>query len=190
MKTSLNRNKAKEIIVEKQYARLWNYEKLKILEHNYPLLDDSEYIEGFILEGDLPQLDKETIEIIKSKRYLTIPFIEGLKPIFIEHLTSELFGVTNEYLELQLNTREEKFEVMGEIDKMGKCPCCQFYSIGFGEDGFHEICSLCFWQNGGNGPNYMTLEEAQKNFQLFGAINKTSLQFIDAEGKIKYQMEP
>ncbi len=72
--------------------------------------------------------------------------------------------------------------------KYGQCPCCEYYSIGFGEEGLWDICPVCFWENGGDGgPNHMTLEEAKKNFKQFGAIDKKCLDFIDPESKNKYK---
>jgi len=187
MRTQLERHVAKEKIVHFRYLTLRDFEKLRILEGDYPFLEDAEYIEEFIAEGDLPNLDAETIELIKSKKYLKIPFDSKLKPIFIESLMDDLYGVTNEYLELFLNRREQKYEVVGNIEKMGLCPCCEFYSIGYGEDGFCDICPVCFWEDGGDSPNHMRLEDAKANFKLIGAMNKESLRFVLPDGKIKYE---
>lgn len=186
MKTKINRDKAKDKIVERRYLFLRESEKLNLLESVFPSLEETDYIRGLIEDNDLPNLDEEVINLFESKEYLKLPISDSLKPIFIFLLKEELIGVTNEYLELHLNNRENQFIVEGSIEKKGKCPCCLHYSIEFGEDGFHDICPVCFWQNGGNGPNHMTLEEAQNNFKLYGAMSKSSLQFIDPEGKIKY----
>ncbi len=78
-------------------------------------------------------------------------------------------------------------DVKMENKKMGKCPCCEYYSIGFGEEGLWDICPVCFWENGGDGPNHMTLEEARKNFNQIGAIDKKALEFINPESKNKYK---
>jgi hypothetical protein len=185
--TIIDRAEAKSIIVSKKLIHLFNYKKLEILERYYPELDDSEHIETFITEGDLPQLSEYAIQLIQSKQYLTIPFHKDLNPLFKGALFGNLYGVTNDYLELLLNNGKEQYKVIGDIEPLGQCPCCNFYSIGLGEDGFYDICTICFWENGGNGPNHMTLEEAKQNFKTFGALSKSALQFIDAEGKIKYK---
>lgn len=189
MKIKIERDKAKDKIVKRRYLFLSQSDKLKILERIFPSLEETNYIRDLIEDGELPNLDDETINLVESIEYLNIPISDSLKPIFVFELKEELIGVTNEYLELQLTSGEDQFVVKGNIEKRGLCPCCQFYSIGLGEDGFHDICSVCFWQNGGNGPNHMTLEEAQNNFKLVGAMTKTSLQFIDSEGRIKYKKE-
>ena len=189
MKINIDRDKAINKVVEKRCFYLTQSDKLKILEKIFPSLEETDYIRELIKDGDLPNLDEKTINLIETKEYLKIPFSNSLKPIFLFELKEELLGTTNEYLELQLNNRENQFNVIGTIEKKGLCPCCRLYSIGFEEDGSHDICSVCFWQNGGDGPNRITLDEAQNNFKLFGAMDKTFLQHIDSEGKIKYKKE-
>ncbi len=185
----IDRAEAKSIIVSKKLLQLRHYEKLEILECYYPELEDSEHIGTFIAEGDLPQLSKHAIQLIQTKQYLTIPFHKDLEPLFKGALFGNLIGVTNAYLELLLNNSKKQYKVTGDIEPLGQCPCCNFYSIGLGDDGHYDICTICFWENGGNGPNHMTLEDAKQNFKTFGAISKSALQFIDAEGKIKFKLE-
>jgi len=189
MRIKIERDIAKNKVVERRYLFLTQSDKLKILERIFPSLEETDYIRDLIKDGELPKLDNKIISLFESKEYLNIPICDSLKPIFIFELKQDLIGVTNEYLELHLDNRENQFVVIGGIEKKGLCPCCQFYSIKLAEDGFHDICPVCFWENGGNGPNHMDLEEAQNNFKVFGAMNKTSLQFIDSEGKIKYKKE-
>ncbi len=69
----------------------------------------------------------------------------------------------------------------------GKCPCCKYYSIGFGDRGLWDICPVCFWENGGDGPNHMTLEQAQKNFKEIGAISERGLKFVNPKSKKLYK---
>ncbi|WP_052444404.1 CPCC family cysteine-rich protein [Flammeovirga sp. OC4] len=64
-----------------------------------------------------------------------------------------------------MDNRENKYSVVGENEGKGLCPCCRYYSIGFGEEGFYDICPVCFWENGGDDPNHITLEEAQKKLK-------------------------
>lgn len=187
MKIKIERDKAKDLIVERQYFFLTESDKLKILERIFPVLEDTEYVRDLIADGELPNLDEKIIQFIESKEYLTIPIHKSLKPIFMYELKEGLIGVTNEYLEIHLNSHEHTYIVTGLIEEKGVCPCCKFYAIAPGEDGLHNICPVCFWQNGGPSPNHMTLQKAQENFKLFGAIDKGALQFIDPEGKIKYQ---
>jgi len=187
MEIKIERDKAKDKVVERRYFFLTQSDKLKILERIFPSLEETDYIRDLIKDGELPNLDDKIINLIESKEYLNIPISDSLKSLFVFELKEGLIGVTNEYLELHLNNGENHFIVIGNIEEKGICPCCQFYSIELGEDGFQDICPVCFWQNGGNGPNHITLEEALNNFKVFGAIDKTSLQFIDSEGKIKYK---
>lgn len=187
MEIKIDRDKAKEKIVEKSYFYLTQSAKLKILERIFPSLDETAYVEYLIKDGELPNLSTSLIELIKSKKYLNIPFNDELKPIFIFDLKEQLYGVTNEFLQLKINVEENKYLINGPIEEKGLCPCCQHYSIEKGEDGFCDICPVCFWENGGNGPNHMSLEIAQRNYIRYGAISKSSLKSIDSEGKIKYK---
>lgn len=187
MKIKITRNKAKDKIAERRYFFLTQSDKLKILEIFFPSLEETGDIRSLIVDGVLPNLDNDIIQLIESTEYLNIPFSNTLKPIFVFKLKEELFGVTNEYLQWQLNDKGNEYVVIGNIEQKGLCPCCRFYSIRIGEDGLFDICSVCFWENGGDTPNYMTLEKAQNNFKTLGAINETSLKFIDPEGKIKYK---
>jgi len=194
----IERQKAKELLAKSRIKLLQESERLQILETSYYFLDRSycsdddnfeEYIEELIREnGNLPTLNKQTIKLIKDQEYLNQPFNKGLEPIFLEALIDELYGVTNDYIENLLNKEEKpNFKVIGEVEKMGTCPCCEYNSIGYGEDGFCDICTICFWENGPASANHMSLVEARKNFQELGAISKDSLKFIDPAGKIKYK---
>ena len=57
--------------------------------------------------------------------------------------------------------------------KAVNCPCCGYPTVAIE----HEICPLCHWQNDpwqvehpddANGPNYVSLRQAQKNFLAIG----------------------
>jgi cysteine-rich CPCC protein/uncharacterized protein DUF2442 len=64
--------------------------------------------------------------------------------------------------------------------KSFQCPCCKFKTFyGRGED---EICPVCFWHDDGqdepdadralDGPNRLSLRDAQGNFARIGAIEE------------------
>ncbi|MFI6283323.1 CPCC family cysteine-rich protein [Streptomyces sp. NPDC051018] len=59
------------------------------------------------------------------------------------------------------------------------CPCCGHQM--FGEMGQYEICSVCFWEDDLSqlrkpempfGPNGVSLVEAQRNYERFGAMEE------------------
>lgn len=63
--------------------------------------------------------------------------------------------------------------------KKYKCPCCGFYTLesDAGDGPLGEICDVCFWEydpvahNKPDkllGANHITLNEAKKNFQMYG----------------------
>lgn len=59
-----------------------------------------------------------------------------------------------------------------------QCPCCGYYTIeDYGEEILVDICPVCFWQydwvaqkypDRCIGPNHVSLNEARKNYQLYG----------------------
>jgi hypothetical protein len=58
------------------------------------------------------------------------------------------------------------------------CKCCGFNTLSEFPDGTYEICEICFWEddnyqtknpNDAVGPNRVSLIQARKNFEEFGA---------------------
>jgi hypothetical protein len=48
------------------------------------------------------------------------------------------------------------------------CDCCKYDTIS--NHGDYEICPICYWEDDQyGGANSVTLSEAQKNFEAFGA---------------------
>ncbi len=58
-------------------------------------------------------------------------------------------------------------------NKKYKCPCC--WCLTLDEPKAWEICPVCFWEDGGDGPNHMTLAQARKNFLRFGACDESMI---------------
>jgi len=61
------------------------------------------------------------------------------------------------------------------------CPCCGYKTFSHEPDGSYEICKVCFWEDDPvqlkrpdyeGGANKVSLRQAQKNFQEFGACEK------------------
>ena len=192
---TIDRTTAKAKIVAERLHVLTDAEKLKILENNFFYLEKSADHDTFEADlqtwltddDELPELSPEAVELIRTQTYLTLPFSPSLDPLFERALLDELYGVANSYLEIVLNRRTVLFEVTGTVEPMGTCPCCRHLSNPAGEDGFHAICPVCFWQDGGAGPNGMLLETAQANVARYGAMSPSALRYVDVEGKIKYE---
>ena len=64
------------------------------------------------------------------------------------------------------------------------CPCCGFLTLEEQPPGTYEICPVCYWEDDGvqfNDPSYsggankISLNDAKKNYEDFGAIDKGSL---------------
>lgn len=63
-----------------------------------------------------------------------------------------------------------------------KCPCCGYFTIAMehGAPFYGDICPVCFWEmdlltdpeKPSEANHGLTLKEAQKNYQTFGACRK------------------
>lgn len=107
----------------------------------------------------------------------------------IKYRISGLFyGIKNEYLIELLSEINIKVDVIqGENELLEKCDCCNYRTISPGEDGCCEICTICFWENFGEGPNGITLIQAKKNFKIYGAMSERALEWINPNGKRMYE---
>lgn len=73
-----------------------------------------------------------------------------------------------------------------EFKKKYKCPCCGYYTLE-DEPGHFDICPVCYWEDDNiqaddpdywGGANYMSLNDARKNYKEFGAISKEFLDLV------------
>ena len=139
-----------------------------------------------IRNGELPELKENVISDLVSLPLPLEPDKELFEPLLMDFLVFKLNKVLNSYLEGRLDGYGHSYTVKGIPDKAGACPCCGYLSIDVGESGLWDICPVCFWENGGDGPNHMTLETAKNNFRDIGAIDKKSLGFVEPDGPVKY----
>ncbi len=183
----IHRIKAKELIAE-TILKKTNCE-IPELKVDFPYVDYSEEIQTFLSEGKLANLSEKNIKRIKQENWFDLEFDLVFWPIYKSYLVDTFVYTTNKYLENKLQKLKLNYTVTGEPEPAGKCPCCGYFSIGYGEDGAWEICPVCFWENGGDGPNQMSLIEAQQNFIKFGAMSESALDCVDPEKKIKYRKD-
>ncbi len=188
MKQKLGRNEAKEIIAIHELKSLTDKSKIQILEENYWWFDEKDSIIESIEDGKYPKISEDFIELINKTPNPTL--VEEAIILLIDYEKQNLRYSTNLYLQSRLNVINHDFGnyvIEEEEEIAGLCPCCEYYSIDFGEDGLWDICPVCFWENGGESPNHMTLEEGRANFKKFGVINESFLKYTDQEGKRKYR---
>lgn len=184
----IERAKAKELIATKQAKSISIEDKYSILEGEYWWFENAEGIKEAIEEGEYPRISEHLIQIIHDNPCPTALDNPEIDVLIIDALIHDLSKSTNSYLSIKIQELlNKKYIVIGLQEKAGLCPCCEYYSNEYGEDGYQDICKVCFWQDGGEGPNQMTLEKAQSNFKKMGAISASALSFIDPEGKIKFQ---
>lgn len=186
----MNRNEAKRTIALYELEGLPDGDKLDILEFNYWFFDDKDGIIESIEEGTYPEISESFIDLIVKTRKPVL--VKESEILLINYKINKFRFASNSYLQTKLKSINPDFDekVTGELEQAGMCPCCEYFSIGYGEDGFYDICPVCFWENGGNGPNHMTLEDARINFEKFGAMNEASLSFVNKEGKNMYNKKP
>ncbi|MCP4503669.1 MAG: hypothetical protein GY822_27380 [Deltaproteobacteria bacterium] len=49
-----------------------------------------------------------------------------------------------------------------------------------------DICRVCFWENGGDGPNHTSLAEAKENFATYRAMSKRHIKHVERDVRRKY----
>lgn len=117
------------------------------------------------------------------------------RPILIDRMKRPYRGATNEYLTeyLQTQLKLQVDAVEGDLPDWLACPACG-YRV-FETVGAWDNCPVCGWNSdpmqeampdepiGGNG---ISLNEARKNFQEFGAITQSKLAQLDSKDKTKF----
>lgn len=67
------------------------------------------------------------------------------------------------------------------------CPCCGYYTFDNKPNGNYDICPVCFWEDDPvqlndiyfeGGANKISLEQARKNFMLFGACEEDMKSYV------------
>jgi hypothetical protein len=67
------------------------------------------------------------------------------------------------------------------------CPCCGYKTYLHEPDGSYDICRVCYWEddliqlkdpNYEGGANRISLKQAQRNFQEFGACEKDMVKWV------------
>jgi len=182
---NISRDRAKEIIAKESIASITEEEAKNILAE-YWHYDNESDIHSKIRSGELPSLSSKLISLMIASDEPMVTDIQVFEPLLADWKIFKLKYSANEYLEKILSSYGHEFKVEGKIEKAGICPCCNYYSIDPGEDGMWDICPVCFWENGGDGPNHMAIADAQNNFIKLGAIDERRLQFVEKDGTIKY----
>ena len=76
------------------------------------------------------------------------------------------------------------------------CPCCGYKTLEILDE--YRICQVCFWEDDPfqkdnptdpDGPNWISLIEAQKNYLTTGAIDQKSLKNI-RKPKLEEKRDP
>ena len=71
--------------------------------------------------------------------------------------------------------------------KKYKCECCGCYTLKEEPPSTYEICEVCYWEEDyvqnkdpdfPGGANEVSLNQARKNYALFGAIEKKFIKYV------------
>ncbi|WP_083682276.1 CPCC family cysteine-rich protein [Paenibacillus sp. FSL A5-0031] len=135
--------------------------------------------------NNLPDLLK--YEILNSEEPPEYVMDDRYNSLIIEALKVKYIGVRNEFLSKKISEILYTSHVVeGVQEELITCPCCEYKTLP--QKGEYDICPVCFWEDDGNtdlqyysSPNHMSLAQARVNFTNFGAVNKLSLQFLEAD---------
>jgi hypothetical protein len=117
------------------------------------------------------------------------------RPILLDKLKRPFRGATNEYLLEYLHqvVRINVDAVDGNLPGWLPCPVCQ--RLTFETVGAWDTCPVCGWNSDPvqetipddpTGANGISLNDARRNYQTFGAITREKLVQLDPEEKKKY----
>jgi hypothetical protein len=181
----LPRDEAKRLLATSRKASISEQRKLEILDE-YLVYEKTADIHEAIRNGELPALDDAAVaRLVRGDRPERFP--HELDPLLEDRLVFELTYALNAYIREELRSYGHDVIVEGQMERGGVCPCCEYLAIDAGEDGLWDICRVCFWENGGDGPNHLTLVEAKKNFDAWGAIDRGFLQQLAADRMRKFR---
>ncbi len=114
------------------------------------------------------------------------------RPILIEKMKTPYKGATNDYLATYLNKNLglRVDQVKGDLPSWLACLACTYHT--FAIIGDWDVCPVCGWtsdpvqeviHDDPTGANGISLNDARKNFQSFGAITQEKLNQLDPEAK-------
>lgn len=117
------------------------------------------------------------------------------RDVLIDKMKRRFRGATNEYLvhHLQQELGVNIDRVEGDLPGWLPCPVCQH--LTFETVGAWDTCPVCGWNSDPvqetmpddpTGANGISLNEARRNYQTFGAITKEKLTQLDSEEGKKY----
>lgn len=181
----LHRDAAKLLLARSRQVSLSEARKQEILDE-YRVYETGADVAEAIRAGDLPELDEVAVALLAAKDRPQ-QFPGSLDPLLDDWLLHELKCALNSYLREELRVLGHEVIVEGQMEQGGVCPCCEYLAIDFGEDGMWDICPVCFWENGGEGPNHLSLADAKRNFEELGACDQHALEHLAPDRRRKYR---
>jgi hypothetical protein len=119
------------------------------------------------------------------------PNWELFQPLLVLASCHQWIGVTNDYLQTKLQTLDIPGKVVGNVECLEMCPCCECRTLPL--RGQYGICNVCFWEDDGtekpeqySSPNHMTLGQAKHNYERLGAVDEESSKLVIPDGNLRY----
>lgn len=167
------RHDAKSMTVEGRESLLLDWWSIDDSDDGFDTLPDS--LKSELASGDAPH----------------DPADERYDPLLVVGCRASYVGVKNEYLADTLSRIGQECEVIGPVEVLVPCPCCEYLTLS--RRGQYDICRVCFWEDDGSddpehasGPNRSTLAEARHSFALIGASSPKAVIHVLPDGPQRY----
>lgn len=151
----------------KQITRQEAYEK--IIRSNISLMNEEQRVTCCLQWVGFEKCDIGYTELMGKMNDIYMNGDEEEKKMLYELLKSsklyKIVGTTNTYLEYLLNQR---YEVIGEIERMEECECCHHLSIA--DINIGRYCTVCGWSDDALRCGHILLEIGQELFAKRGHI--------------------
>jgi hypothetical protein len=182
----MERKKAIEILEERNFKSMSIQDRRECLEELWICCDGEDWFD----EDDFASLPADVKKDMIDNETPSNPGDDRFDFIIRDRIAGIYDGIKNSYLiKLLREIGIDVAKIEGENEKLDKCDCCGYRTITPGEDGICDICPVCFWENWTEGCNRITLEQARKNFHAFGAKSKRVAEYVDPNGKDKYEKD-
>lgn len=169
------------------------------------------YLANMMSDSECLEKAREYIDQLKIFEYSGFEeypkYFKGWVSCFIENEDASSARLINYYLKSNEVKRFSATYIGNELEKNGifeivesdnavvmtKCLCCGYKTIPE-NDALCFICPICYWEDDGAenfdenyvGMNGISLKEGRDNFIHFGACKIDWIEFVDKEGKNKY----
>lgn len=178
----LERIDAIKVLVEFQIKNLSLEERENLLLDWWSIDEDDPEFDDLPIEIQKEILNNDEPQNIVDEKYNCLLSIA---------LNNEYRGVKNSFILNELKPiLNKELLIIGEVDKLEKCPCCEYRTIV--KTKAYEVCPVCFWEDDGSSLdkysscNRMTLKEGKENFKKYKSCNSNTKTNLDYDPELKF----